>query len=112
MNFERISVIGLGYIGLPTAAVLASRGKEVVGVDINHNVVDTINKGSIHIVEPELESLVYKAVNEGFLRATIIPEFADVYIIAVPTPFKDEYKPDLSYVENAINNISPFFKKR
>ena len=87
MKFETISVIGLGYIGLPTAAVIASNGIRVIGVDVNQHAVDTINQGKIHIVEPELDILVHAAVHEGYLRATTQPEPADAFLIAVPTPF-------------------------
>ncbi|MDR5907811.1 UDP-N-acetyl-D-mannosamine dehydrogenase [Franzmannia qiaohouensis] len=115
MEFNRISVIGLGYIGLPTAAVIASRGIEVLGVDSNQHVVDTINKGNIHIVEPELASMVHSAVVDGFLRATAEPEQADVFLIAVPTPFKaegnDDHVPDLSYIEAACKSIAHVLQK-
>ena len=87
MNYETISVIGLGYIGLPTAAVFASRRKQVIGVDVNQHAVDTINKGDIHIVEPELDMLVHAAVHEGYLKAVTKPEPADAFLMAVPTPF-------------------------
>ena len=87
MDFNIISVIGLGYIGLPTAAMFASKRKNVIGVDVSQHVVDTINAGEIHIVEPELDVMVNKAVDEGFLKATTAPEQADVFLIAVPTPF-------------------------
>jgi UDP-N-acetyl-D-mannosaminuronic acid dehydrogenase len=105
--FETISIIGLGYIGLPTATLFASRKKKVIGVDINPHVVDTINQGKIHIVEPELDMLVHSAVTEGFLRATTQPEPADAFLIAVPTPFTDGHKPDLSYIEAAAKAIAP-----
>ena len=84
----RVSVIGLGYIGLPTAAVLASHQIEVIGVDVNQVAVDSINRGEIHIIEPELDILVHGVVKAGHLRATTIPEKADVFMVAVPTPFK------------------------
>jgi len=87
MEFDVISVIGLGYIGLPTAAAFAARRKHVIGVDVNQHAVDTINKGAIHIVEPELDMLVHAAVTQGYLRATVTPEPADAFLIAVPTPF-------------------------
>ena len=87
MEFNVISVIGLGYIGLPTAAAFAARRKQVIGVDVNQHAVDTINKGEIHIVEPELDMLVHAAVTQGYLRATVTPEPADAFLIAVPTPF-------------------------
>jgi UDP-N-acetyl-D-mannosaminuronic acid dehydrogenase len=109
--FSKITVIGLGYIGLPTAAVLASRKVLVVGVDICQKTVDTINRGEIHIVEPELDIVVHAAVTEGYLRATCRPEAADAFLIAVPTPFKDGHEPDLSYIEAAGKSIAPFLKK-
>ena len=87
MSFNTISVIGLGYIGLPTAAMFASKEKKVIGVDVNQHAVDTINAGKIHIVEPELDVMVKKAVDGGFLKATTSPEPADAFLIAVPTPF-------------------------
>ncbi|GEN26272.1 UDP-N-acetyl-D-mannosamine dehydrogenase [Halomonas cupida] len=115
MEFNTISVIGLGYIGLPTAAVIASRRKKVVGVDVNQHAVDTINKGEIHIVEPELDMIVHAAVKEGHLRATTSPEPADAFLIAVPTPFKAEggndHVPDLSYIEAASKAIAPVLNK-
>jgi UDP-N-acetyl-D-mannosaminuronic acid dehydrogenase len=109
--FETISVIGLGYIGLPTAAAFASRQKKVIGVDINQRTVDIINRGGVHIVEPELEELVKKAVDEGFLEAVTAPRPADAFLIAVPTPFKDGHQPDLDYVEQAVNALAPVLKK-
>ncbi len=117
MSFDTISVIGLGYIGLPTAAMFASRKKNVIGVDVNQHAVDTINKGQIHIVEPELDMLVHAAVTEGYLKATITPEPADAFLIAVPTPFLpianegDIPKPDLKYIEAAAKAIAPVLKK-
>jgi len=107
----KVSVIGMGYIGLPTAAVLASRKVNVVGIDVNQDVVDTINKGNIHIVEPELDILVRSVVQAGFLRTTTQPEKADVFMVAVPTPFKGENKPDLSYIEKAAKAIAPVLEK-
>jgi UDP-N-acetyl-D-mannosaminuronic acid dehydrogenase len=116
MSFETISVIGLGYIGLPTAAMFASRKKQVIGVDVNQYAVDTINQGKIHIVEPDLDMLVHAAVVEGYLKAVTIPEPADAFLIAVPTPFKacaegEVPQPDLSYIESACNGIAPVLKK-
>jgi len=111
MSFDTISVIGLGYIGLPTAAVLASRKKHVIGVDVNQKTVDTINRGEIHIVEPELDIVVHAAVTEGYLRATTGPEAADAFLIAVPTPFKGDHEPDLSYIEAACRSIAPVLKQ-
>lgn len=111
LNDRRVCVVGLGYIGLPTAAVLASRGFHVVGVDINAKAVDTINRGEVHIVEPELDVLVHGAVASKRLRASLTPEEADVFLVAVPTPFKDGHKPDLSYIEAAGRSIAPFLRK-
>lgn len=116
MPFQTISVIGLGYIGLPTAAVFASRKKQVIGVDVNQSAVDTINRGEIHIVEPDLDMVVHAAVTEGYLRATNVPEPADAFLIAVPTPFlvgkeQGDHEPDLSYIEAACDAIAPVLKK-
>jgi len=110
-KFNTISVIGLGYIGLPTAAVIASRGINVIGVDVSQEAVEIINQGKIHIVEPDLDMLVQSAVTTGKLKATLIPEPADAFIIAVPTPFKDGHKPDLSFIESAVKKIAPVLKK-
>lgn len=109
--FNTISMIGLGYIGLPTATLFASRKKKVIGVDVSQHAVDTINQGKIHIVEPELDMLVHAAVHEGYLRATRQPEPADAFLIAVPTPFKEGHKPDLSYIEAAAKAIAPVLAK-
>ncbi len=107
-QFSRISVIGLGYIGLPTAAMFASRRLQVIGVDVNPHAVDTINRGEIHIVEPDLDIAVHAAVSGGYLRATLTPEPADAFLIAVPTPFKGEdHEPDLAYIEAACLGIAP-----
>lgn len=111
MPFQTISVIGLGYIGLPTAAVFASRKKQVIGVDVNQKAVDTINRGEIHIVEPDLDMVVHAAVTEGYLRATTKAEPADAFLIAVPTPFKGDHEPDLDYIESASKSIAPVLKK-
>jgi UDP-N-acetyl-D-mannosaminuronic acid dehydrogenase len=108
---KTISVIGLGYIGLPAAAMFASRKVKVIGVDVNAHAIETINKGQIHIVEPELDMIVHAAVSEGYLRATNIPESADAFIIAVPTPFKDNHEPDLSYVLAVAESIAPVLKR-
>lgn len=103
-----ISVIGLGYIGLPTAAMFASRGIHVVGVDVNRKAVDTINRGEAHIVEPDLDLAVQSAVRQGHLRATTAPEPAEAFLIAVPTPFRgDGREPDLSYIEAASRAVAP-----
>jgi UDP-N-acetyl-D-mannosaminuronic acid dehydrogenase len=116
MSFETISVIGLGYIGLPTAAMFASRKKKVIGVDVNQSAVDTINQGKIHIVEPDLDMIVHAAVTEGYLKAVTIPEPADAFLIAVPTPFKPCEngaipEPDLSYIQSACDGIANVLKK-
>ncbi|WP_415905148.1 UDP-N-acetyl-D-mannosamine dehydrogenase [Neptuniibacter sp. QD48_55] len=111
MSFKKISVIGLGYIGLPTAAMFASRKVSVNGVDVNAEVVDTINKGGVHIVEPDLEMLVRGSVNAGYLKASLEPEVSDAFLIAVPTPFQDNLEPDLKFVKQAANSIAPFLKK-
>jgi UDP-N-acetyl-D-mannosaminuronic acid dehydrogenase len=102
--------MGLGYIGLPTAAISASKGLRVLGIDINPKVVDTINKGEIHIIEPGLGELVKKVVENGNLRAAIKPEESDVYLIVVPTPFKGNHEPDISFVESATKAILPLLK--
>ena len=115
MHFQKICVVGLGYIGLPTAAIFASRKVNVIGVDTNRDTVDIINNGKIHIIEPELDIVVHAAVNSGFLRATTTPEPADAFLIAVPTPFKEEngndYLPDLSYIQAASKAIAPVLAK-
>jgi UDP-N-acetyl-D-mannosaminuronic acid dehydrogenase len=108
---KRVEVFGLGYVGLPVAAVLASRGYEVIGVDVNRHAVTTINEGHIHIVEPDLDMIVQAAVTAGNLRATLTPEPADAFIIAVPTPFTDNHAPDLRYVQEATEAIAPLLKK-
>ena len=110
MSFKTISVFGLGYVGLPTAAVLASRRKMVIGVDVNPVTVETINRGQIHIVEPDLDMLVHAAVTSGHLRATTTPEPADAFLIAVPTPFTGDHRPDLSHIQSACVAMSPVLK--
>ncbi|PXF63043.1 UDP-N-acetyl-D-mannosamine dehydrogenase [Kangiella spongicola] len=115
MSFNTISVVGLGYIGLPTAAMFASCKKTVIGVDVNQKAVDIINQGKIHIVEPGLEGIVSAAVKEGYFKATTKPEPADAFLIAVPTPFKKSDsvipEPDLSYIKAAVEAIAPVLKK-
>lgn len=103
----KIVVIGLGYIGLPTATVLALRGFDVLGVDVSQQVVDTLKQGKIHIVEPDLDVSVAAAIKSGAMQVSTEVASADVFIIAVPTPFKDDHKPDLTYVESAARAISP-----
>ena len=116
MSFETISVVGLGYIGLPTAAMFASRKLKVIGVDVNQHAVDTINRGEIHIVEPDLDMLVSAAVQQEYLKAVTQPEPADAFLIAVPTPFKackegEIPEPDLRYIQAASESIAPVLKK-
>jgi len=107
-RFETISVIGLGYIGLPTAAIFASRKVRVIGVDVNPGTVETINRGEAHIVEPDLDIAVQSAVQRGYLRATTTPEPAEAFLIAVPTPFAGtDHEADLSFVEQAARTIAP-----
>jgi len=103
----KVVIMGLGYIGLPTAALIASRGIKVQGIDVNQSVVETINEGKIHIVEPALDGLVKHVVEKGLLQASTTPGTADVYLIAVPTPFKENHEPDLKYVESATRMILP-----
>ena len=110
MNPEVVT-IGLGYIGLPTSALIASKGTKVLGVDINQDIVNTINKGKIHIVEPDLDSIVSKAVLNGLFKASTKPCSADVFLIVVPTPFKENNEPDISYIEAATKEIIPVLKK-
>ena len=111
MEFKTISVVGLGYIGLPTAAVIASRGLQVIGLDVSEHAVKTINEGNVHIVEPDLDIVVRSVVNSGNLKATLTAEKADAFMVAVPTPFKDDYKADLSYIESAAKTIAPVLEK-
>jgi UDP-N-acetyl-D-mannosaminuronic acid dehydrogenase len=108
---KTIGVVGLGYIGLPTAAIIAAQGVNVIGVDVNQHAVDTINQGKIHIVEPDLDALVQEVVRKGNLKAVTRPEPADAFLIAVPTPFKGVHEPDLSYVEAAARSLAPILRK-
>lgn len=114
-ELQKIVVMGLGYIGLPTASMLATKGHTVLGVDVNESAVNTINSGRIHIIEPDLDILVRSAVNSGNLRASLTPEEGDTFILAVPTPFKEEggnpKAPDLSYVEAATRAIAPYLRE-
>lgn len=103
--------MGLGYIGLPTAIIAAENGIEVIGVDINPQVVEMTNKGEIHIVEPGLQELCQQVVASGHLKASVEPEVSDVYLIVVPTPFKGNHEPDISYVETATRSVIPLLKK-
>ena len=104
-------MMGLGYIGLPTAALIAKNGTKVHGVDINPQVVDTINAGKIHIVEPELDETVQEAVSKGYLRAGLEPVMAETYLIVVPTPFKGKNEPDISFVKSATKMVIPLLKE-
>lgn len=114
-ELQKIIVMGLGYIGLPTASMLATKGHQVLGVDVNARAVDTINSGRIHIVEPDLDILVKSAVNSGNLKASMTPEEGDTFILAVPTPFKEvdgnPKAPDLAYVEAATRAIAPYLRE-
>ncbi|MDC0380132.1 UDP-N-acetyl-D-mannosamine dehydrogenase, partial [Flavobacteriaceae bacterium] len=111
MNHPEVIMIGLGYIGLPTAALIASNKVKVHGVDVNQKVVDTINRGEIHIVEPELDTAVSSAVKGGYLKAATEAIEANNYLIVVPTPFKDKNEPDISFVEAATRGILPLLKQ-
>ncbi len=111
MSIKKICVMGLGYIGLPTASLLANRGYEVHGVDIVQKTVDIINQGRIHIVEPGLDTFVQSAVKSGKLVADIKPTEADIFIVAVPTPFKDDHVPNIDYIVSATKSIAPYIKE-
>lgn len=111
MNQPEVVMMGLGYIGLPTAALIAKNKVNVLGVDINPKVVDTVNQGKIHIIEPELDIAVAEAVNRRYLRADTKPTQANTYLIVVPTPFKGKNEPDISFVESATKAIVPLFKE-
>lgn len=110
-QFKHICVIGLGYIGLPTAATFAAHGVKVTGVDVNQYAVDMINQGKVHIVEPDLDALVRDVVAQQKLSAQLSPTAADAYIVAVPTPFKEDHEPDLKYIEAAAKALAPFLTK-
>ena len=111
MDKRKICVIGLGYIGLPTAALLANKGFQVEGVDIKESIIETINNGDIHIVEPGLDKYVKKAVENNHLHASLTPSNADIFIIAVPTPFHEGYVPNIDYIIAATKMIAPFLKE-
>ncbi|MCW3807472.1 UDP-N-acetyl-D-mannosamine dehydrogenase [Plebeiibacterium marinum] len=110
MQTPIVSIIGMGYIGLPTAALIANNQIKVNGFDINQEVIETINKGEIHIIEPGLKEMVQKGVNNDYLKASITLHDADVYIVVVPTPFKGNNEPDISFVEAATLNVIPHLK--
>src|SRR5690554_6664470 len=111
MKLKGVSTVGLGYIGLPTSALIASRGIPVAGMDVNAKVVETINKGEIHIVEPDLQVYVAEAVKKGLLKASEEVQPADVYLIVVPTPFLSNHEPDISFVQAATRNVLPLLKE-
>ena len=111
MQIKSVCVIGLGYIGLPTAALLANRNYKVNGVDVVKSTIDTINQGNIHIVEPDLDTFVRTAVNSGNLIADLKPKKSDVFIIAVPTPFHEGYIPNIDYVLSATESIAPYLEE-
>lgn len=112
MATKKICVVGLGYVGLPTASLLGTKGYPVIGVDTSPEVVQKINAGQIHIIEPELDVVVKSAVGSGNLRAQLVPEAADIFIIAVPTPIIDGNKPDIHFVEQAARSIAPYVASR
>ena len=103
--------MGLGYIGLPTAIIAAKHGVEVVGVDINPQVVEMTNAGKLHIIEPGMEEMLQEVVKEGMLHASTVPETSDAYFMVVPTPFKGDHEPDISYVESATRMVMPYLKE-
>ena len=109
-NELKVVVVGLGYIGLPTAAVIARAGAHVLGLDVNQSVVDTVNEGRVHIEEVDLHGLVQGVVDRGRLRASVAPEPADAFVIAVPTPIREDHAPDISYVLDAARTIAPVLK--
>jgi UDP-N-acetyl-D-mannosaminuronic acid dehydrogenase len=111
LQFEKICVLGMGYIGLPTASTFATHGMRVIGVDVNQHVVDVLRNGEVHIHEPGLRTLVQAAFRSGNLKVSEVPEEADAFIIAVPTPVSDDKKADLSYVEKAAESIVPHLKR-
>ena len=108
---ETIAVVGLGYVGLPTAALLASRGLNVIGIDVKQDAVDRINEGRAHIAEPDLDIVLSSVVSRGLLKATVTPLPADVFMIAVPTPIRDDKTADMTMVESALASIAPVLKK-
>ncbi|PZO80279.1 MAG: UDP-N-acetyl-D-mannosamine dehydrogenase [Mesorhizobium amorphae] len=110
-DIKTVCVIGMGYVGLPTCAILASRGLDIIGVDVNERVVEKVNRGEIHIVEPDLDGLIQKVVANGKLRAFSAPEVADAHIIAVPTPMTADHRPDTTYVLAAARSVAPVLKK-
>ena len=111
MLFMRASFIGLGYIGLPTAIIAARHGIQVAGIDVNPEIVRATNEGHLHIVEPEMEAMLKEVVANGSLKAFTQPQVADAYFIVVPTPFKENHQPDISFVEAATRSVVPILKE-
>ena len=107
----KVCFMGLGYIGLPTAIIAAEHGVRVTGVDINPKVVEMTNAGRLHIIEPGLQELLQKVVESGALKASLTPEASDAYFMVVPTPFKGNHEPDISYVETATRSVIPLLKE-
>lgn len=103
--------MGLGYIGLPTAIIAAKHGIQIIGVDINPKVVEQTNQGRLHIVEPGIETMLKEVIDNGMLKASTTPEVCDAYFMVVPTPFKGNHEPDVSYVEAATRSVIPYLKK-
>lgn len=110
-EIETVCVIGMGYIGLPTCAIMAGRGLDVFGVDVNEMIVEKVNRGEIHIVEPDLDGLIQKVVATGKLKAFSEPQAADAYVIAVPTPMTEDHKPDTTHVFEAARNVASVLKQ-
>ncbi|MFA8434761.1 MAG: UDP-N-acetyl-D-mannosamine dehydrogenase [Marinifilaceae bacterium] len=110
-KIRKVTTLGLGYIGLPTSALLAHNGVQVNGVDVNSNIIESVRKGTIPNVEPQLKEIVAQVVKEGNLKVMTVPEEADVYVIVVPTPFKENHEPDISFVRSATESIIPLLKK-
>ena len=107
----KVCFMGLGYIGLPTAIIAAKHGVQVTGVDINPKVVEMTNQGKLHIIEPGMEEYLQEVVKNGMLKASTTPEVSDAYFIVVPTPFKGNHEPDISYVESATRAVLPLLKE-
>ena len=107
----KVSIIGLGYIGLPTGALIASKGINVLGIDINKDIVDKVNQAELHFYEPDLDKLIKKVVDAGTLSASTSPTKSDVFVITVPTPITDDKKSDISYVVSAMESIAPVLEK-
>lgn len=107
----KVVTVGLGYIGLPTSALIAQKGIPVLGIDVNSTVVDTINQGKVHIVEPELDDVVKNAVENGVFKASLTAQVGETYLIVVPTPFKAKNEPDISFVQAATESIVPLLKE-